>query len=676
MIDQNSQFFAILTDIGAAKQANADALGIPWKLTQMGVGDANGTDPIPSAAQTKLINERRRAPLNQLKVDPKNAAVIIAEQVIPENIGGWWIREIGLYDADNDLVAVANCAPSFKPILSQGSGRTQVVRLNLIVSSSANIELKIDPSVVLATRQYVDSSILNVLPATRKAGTFTKVKVNNRGIVEEGANPTTLEGYGITDALARGAYGLGGSLAPAAPIDKIGMPGGFYSYGSGVTSFTEYCGLINIPYSSAEYSAQLGFKQGTAEPAIYIRSTKQDGSWTPTRTLWHSGNFNPGNYATKATTLAGYAISDAYTKTETDNKLAEKANKATTLAGYGITDALGKNETAVSATKLATPRTIAISGAGSGSAAFDGGSNVNIALTLADSGVIAGSYPKVTVSAKGVVTAGAALSVADVPSLPWSKINSGKPTTLGGYGITDALARGDFGIGTNIAPNTPIDTIGLPGGFYSYGDGPTSFARYSCLVNIPYGRNDYAAQIGFKQGTTEPTVLVRSVLNDGGSWTPTRELWHNGNLDMVGAVVAFACSNPPAGFLIANGAAISRATYPELFARIGTTYGTGNGSTTFNLPDYRGEFIRGVDLGRGVDPGRAFGSLQLDALQAHTHVSVVTAIGLSGGTGEFSGAAGSPGGTRVTDRVVEVSGARVATETRSRNVAALICIKY
>ncbi|HBP3303507.1 TPA: phage tail protein, partial [Pseudomonas aeruginosa] len=70
MIDQNSQFFAILTEVGAAKQANADALGIPWKLTQMGVGDANGTDPIPSAAQTKLINERRRAPLNQLKVDP------------------------------------------------------------------------------------------------------------------------------------------------------------------------------------------------------------------------------------------------------------------------------------------------------------------------------------------------------------------------------------------------------------------------------------------------------------------------------------------------------------------------------------------------------------------------------------------------------------------------------
>ncbi|KAB0541301.1 phage tail protein, partial [Pseudomonas palleroniana] len=117
MIDQTSQFFAILTNVGAAKQANADALGVPWKLTDMGVGDANGTDPVPSAAQTSLINEWRRRPLNQLFIDPVNPAVIVAEQVIPADEGGFWIREIGLYDADGDLVAVANCPPSFKPIM-------------------------------------------------------------------------------------------------------------------------------------------------------------------------------------------------------------------------------------------------------------------------------------------------------------------------------------------------------------------------------------------------------------------------------------------------------------------------------------------------------------------------------------------------------------------------------
>lgn len=163
MIDENSKFFAILTDVGAAKLANANVLGVPWNITQMGLGDANGTDPQPSAKQTKLINEWRRRPLNQLRIDPVNAAVIIAEQVIPADEGGRWIREVGLYDADGDLVAVANCAPSFKPILSQGSGRTQVVRMNLIVSSAAQISLKIDPAVVLATREWVDSRILEEL---------------------------------------------------------------------------------------------------------------------------------------------------------------------------------------------------------------------------------------------------------------------------------------------------------------------------------------------------------------------------------------------------------------------------------------------------------------------------------------------------------------------------------
>nr|WP_315448061.1 phage tail protein [uncultured Pseudomonas sp.] len=165
MIDANSQFFAILTNVGMAKQANADALGIAWKITEMGVGDANPTgmenppNPGPSAAQTKLINEWRRRPLNQLRIDPVNSAVIIAEQIIPADEGGRWIRELGLYDSDGDLVAVANCAPSFKPLLSQGSGRTQVVRMNMVVTSNASITLKIDPAVVLATREFVETRI-------------------------------------------------------------------------------------------------------------------------------------------------------------------------------------------------------------------------------------------------------------------------------------------------------------------------------------------------------------------------------------------------------------------------------------------------------------------------------------------------------------------------------------
>ncbi|EPC7930614.1 phage tail protein [Yersinia enterocolitica] len=157
-----AKFFALLTNIGAAKLANATALGTRLEITQMAVGDGGGTLPTPSPAQTKLVNEQRRAALNMLTIDPINTSQIIAEQVIPETEGGWWIREIGLLDKDGDLVAIANCAETYKPQLQEGSGRTQTIRVILIVSSTAAVTLKIDPSVVLATRKYADDKAIEV----------------------------------------------------------------------------------------------------------------------------------------------------------------------------------------------------------------------------------------------------------------------------------------------------------------------------------------------------------------------------------------------------------------------------------------------------------------------------------------------------------------------------------
>lgn len=157
-----ARFFALLTNIGAAKLANATALGTRLEITQMAVGDGGGTLPTPSPAQTKLMNEQRRAALNMLTIDPINTSQIIAEQVIPETEGGWWIREIGLLDKDGDLVAIANCAETYKPQLQEGSGRTQTIRMILIVSSTAAVTLKIDPSVVLATRKYADDKAIEV----------------------------------------------------------------------------------------------------------------------------------------------------------------------------------------------------------------------------------------------------------------------------------------------------------------------------------------------------------------------------------------------------------------------------------------------------------------------------------------------------------------------------------
>ncbi|HCK1023711.1 TPA: phage tail protein [Escherichia coli] len=157
-----TKYYALLTNVGAAKLANATALGEQVEITQMAVGDGNGALPTPNPAQTALVHELRRAPLNTLTIDPVNTNQIIAEQVIPEDVGGWWIREIGLYDSAGDLIAIANCAETYKPLLQEGSGRVQVIRVILIVSSTQAVTLKIDPSVVLATRQYVDDQIIQI----------------------------------------------------------------------------------------------------------------------------------------------------------------------------------------------------------------------------------------------------------------------------------------------------------------------------------------------------------------------------------------------------------------------------------------------------------------------------------------------------------------------------------
>lgn len=324
MIDLNSQFFAILTKVGEAKQANADALGIPWNISQMGVGDAHGTDPIPDRLQTKLINERRRAPLNQLMIDPLNPSVLIAEQVIPADVGGWWVREIGLYDADGDLVAVANCAPSFKPLLSQGSGRTQIVRMNFIISSITNVVLKIDPAIVLATREYVDRSINAVLPANKTPGTYRQVTINARGIVVSGSNPTTLAGYGITDALRVGVVSsqrpiLSGSL-PAGEDNNVGGMGGAIS----IREINE----VGTAKSELDWAPGIHFHWFNRFARYLKMSALGDLVWGNKR-VWTEWNFDP---ATKANSV------------DVTSALASKANKATTLAGYEIGDAFTKTQ--------------------------------------------------------------------------------------------------------------------------------------------------------------------------------------------------------------------------------------------------------------------------------------------------------------------------------------------
>lgn len=180
-----STYYAILTAVGEAKLANATALGTVLQLSKMAVGDGSGALPTPVRTQTALIRETYRADLNTLNIDPLNPSQIIAELVIPETEGGYWLREMGIYDAAGDLFAVANCPPSYKPQMSEGSGRTQVLRMVLIVSSTAAVQLKIDPSVVLATRDYVTTTVAAALVSARGNANPQMDGVANPGSAEK-----------------------------------------------------------------------------------------------------------------------------------------------------------------------------------------------------------------------------------------------------------------------------------------------------------------------------------------------------------------------------------------------------------------------------------------------------------------------------------------------------------
>ena len=180
----SQKFYTLITQQGAALLANATALGKPLKLSKMAVGDANGNTTTPNASQTKLIHKVYQAPLNSLTIDEKNPNQIIAELVIPENQGGWFINEIGLYDENDTLVAVGNCPATYKPQLSEGSGRTQVIRMIIVVDNVNAVALKIDPSVVLATRQYVDDLITSKMTAHEKSTNHPNATTSSKGFVQ------------------------------------------------------------------------------------------------------------------------------------------------------------------------------------------------------------------------------------------------------------------------------------------------------------------------------------------------------------------------------------------------------------------------------------------------------------------------------------------------------------
>ena len=376
----------------------------------------------------------------------------------------------------------------------------------------------------------------------------------------------------------------------------------------------------------------------------------------------------------KPTTLAGYKVAIA-TQVEAE----AGADNAKPMTPLRVAQAIRK---------LALGFTPVQQGGGIGQLAdhkifigWKAGARLGLTVDTSDRGNIITDQDKATEQQAGAIKLSTSAQVAqgadDTTALTPLKLKSAAQANPADSTLGKFMVVGAFGTG-GAAIDFPGNNLNVQH-FIS--------GRYRTITgagNVPPGSNPQGSTVDHSvwgDGVVQQTFhehhtgrMFNRACN-ANLWGP----WQETVQGVAGMVGIFAMNAVPAGWLVCNGAQLSIANYPELYSKIGLQFG-GN-AAAFNLPDLRGETIRGVDLGRGVDPGRPFASLQLDALQGHGHVNTHDALGTTGGSGQYLGRNGVPGASRSTGRVLEptalANGApRTANETRSRNIALLYCIKY
>ncbi|WP_329026312.1 phage tail protein [Pseudomonas aeruginosa] len=523
------KYGGLLTDIGATALIAASEAGKKWQPTHMLIGDAGGApgetaDPIPSAAQTKLIRQRYRAQLNRLFVSEQSANVLIAELVLPMAIGGFWIREIGLEDADGKFVAVANCPPSFKASVESGSARTQTIRVQIIISGMEHVELIIDDGIVYATQDWVKAKVAadfkgrkvmagnglvggGDLSADRTialptsgvgAGTYRAVTVNANGIVTTGSNPTTLGGYGITDALHASEAVTTPTANKLLRLNAAGLLPASIT-GNATTASRLAAPITLSATGDATWAARFDGSSSVSGTLTLANTGVAVGTYTKVRV-------NAKGLVTSATSLTADDIPwlDA-------SKL---ATGILPVARGGTGNAIGQAATAL---KLASPRTLAIAGDAIGSAAFDGSANASITVTLANTGVADGTYTKVRVNPKGLVIGATTLTTDDIPSLDASKITSGM--------FADArLPWYAQGLCTSAPNTTDPNTTNIPLILTNHENGPIP-GQYFYIQTMMYNqRNGNAGQIAVRYAANAEMYVryMYDVGNKRGVWSAWR----------------------------------------------------------------------------------------------------------------------------------------------------------
>jgi len=648
-----ADYYTLLTNAGIAYETACKAAGTPIKLTQISVGDGGGTVYNPAATATALKREVWRGPLNALFQDEKNPSWLLAEVTIPPDVGGWYVREAGLWTDTGVLYAIVKYPESFKPVLAtSGSGKEFYIRSIFETSNASLVTLLIDDTVVKATRAWVMSYLAEELgkldgkQSVRVAATTNVVLSGAQQI--DGVAVIAGDRVLLSNQTLAKDNGLwivaNGDWVRATDANSSGKvtPGLTVMVEEGTANGDSLWHLTtNAPITLG--TTALNFKMLAGRTGIAAGTYKS-------LTVDEYGRATAG---ANPETLAGFGIKDSYTKAEVEALIAKASalpvgsivafpvdapppgfleldNSVKSNATYPDLSAylggkFNKGDEGVGNFRLPEARGEFLRG-------WDHGRGVDgrRALGSAQSDEFKSHNHRYFDTVGGVIDPGGGTA--------GITINGVAPGVANAYTST----TGNDGFMCLAAPNTVN-----AGGAESR---PRNIAVMWCIKawNAPVN-----------QGTIDVAALAKEVERLK-SAVP------------VGAVLAFPTGIVAPGYLELDGSVQSIATYPDLAAFLGSTYNKGNeGTGNFRLPESRGEFLRGWDHGRGVDAGRGIGSWQADDNKSHIHgttYDVIADIFMAGDVRrnylqQYN---------NTDDVVTKASG---GAEARPRNIAVMWCIK-
>ncbi|CAD5677552.1 phage tail protein [Escherichia coli] len=580
------KFKTIITDTGAKKLAQAAAPdGNPVRLTHMAVGDGGGTLPTPDSKQTRLVHEVWRHTVNRVILDATHQNRIIAELVIPPETGGFWIREIGVFDEHGDLIAVGNTAESYKPTVAEGSGRAQTFRTILTVSSTATVALTVDNTMVMATVDYVNDKLKEHEQSRR----HPDASLTAKGFVQlSSATNSTSEALAATPKAVKAAYDLANGKYTAQ--DATTARKGLVQLSSATNSDSETLAAtpkaVKTAYDLAngKYTAQdaTTARKGLVQLSSATNSTSETLAATP-KAVKAAYDLANGKYTAQDATTAQKGIVQLSSATNSASETLAATSKAVKAANDNangrVPSARKVNGKALSADITLTPKDIGT--LNSTTMSFSGG---------------AGWFKLAT------VTMPQASSVVSITLIGGAGYNVGSPQQAGiselvlragngnPKGISGALWQRTSAGFTNFAwVNTSGDTYDIYVAIGNYATGVNIQWDYTSNASVTIHTSP-AYSANKPEGLTDGTVYSL--------YTPSEQFYP------PGAPIPWPSDTVPSGYALMQGQTFDKSAYPKL----AVAYPSGV------IPDMRGWTIKGKPAS-----GRAVLSQEQDGIKSHTH---------------------------------------------------------